>query len=206
MKIITISREFGSGGRELGKRLADQLEFAYYDREIITEIAGKNELDEGYVTSILERGISHKFPVTFGRTFSYSAAAQQNATKLLVAQQRIIKELAAQGNCVIVGRSANIILHEYNPLNLFVYADMNSKIQRCRDRATEGEILNDNELRKKIKQVDAGRARYHELLTNLKWGAKEGYHLCINTTNLQIKELTPFVANYVNYRFGGDIK
>ena len=72
MKIITISREFGSGGREVGKRLADELGFAYYDREIIAAVAKNSELDEGYVEKILETGIPRTFPFSFGRSFAFS--------------------------------------------------------------------------------------------------------------------------------------
>ena len=207
MKIITISREFGSGGRELGKRLADILGYAYYDREIIAAIAENKELDEGYVENVLEKGLLNSYPLKYGRTFSSaSVMAQKNMTKILVEQQKIIKDIALKGNCIIVGRSANVILREYTPLNLFVYADMESKIERCRKYADEEEKLNEKELIRKIKQVDKGRARHHELLTNMRWGNKEGYDLCINTTALEIKELAPVIAEYAKYRLGGNEK
>jgi len=202
MNIITISREFGSGGRELGKRLADELGFAYYDREIITEIAKKSEMDEDYIENILENGFTQNFPLSFARTFAYTSAIQPNATQLLVAQHQIIKEIANKENCIIVGRNANIILKEHNPLNLFVYADLDSKIQRCREKAPEQQ-LSDTDLQKQIKQVDNLRAKQQAFLTNAKWGEKEGYHLCINTSNLNIKELTPKIADYARFWFGG---
>lgn len=207
MKIITISREFGSGGREFGKRLADILGYAYYDREIINAIAENKELNEGYIEKILENGLLNSYPLKFGRTFSYGTAmAQNNMTKILVEQQKVIKDIASKSNCIIVGRSANIILRKYNPLNLFVYADMKSKIERCRKYGDDKEILSEKELIKKIKQVDKGRARHQELLTDIKWGNKEGYDLCINTTGLEIKELAPVIAEYAKYRLGGNYK
>ncbi len=205
MKIITISREFGSGGRELGKRLADILGYAYYDREIISTIAENKKMDEGYVEKILEKGLLNNYPLKYGRTFSSaSVMAQRNMTKILVEQQKIIKEIAANENCIIVGRSSNVILREYAPLNLFVYADMQSKIDRCLKYGNDKEILTEKELIKKIKQVDKGRARHQELLTDMKWGNKEGYDLCINTTDLEIKELAPVIAQYAKYRLGGN--
>ncbi len=205
MNIITISREFGSGGRELGKRLADTLGFAYYDREIITAVAQKSEFDEQYIERTLESELFRSYPVSFGRTFSCPASTWQNTTKILVAQQQIVKELAAKDNCVIVGRGADIILRKEHPFKLFVYADMPSKIQRCLKRAKPGEQLTERELQKKIKQVDAERIKFHELLSNLKWGDKQGYHLCINTTGISLKELTPYVAAYINHWMGGPI-
>ncbi len=207
MKIITISREFGSGGRELGKRLADILGYAYYDREIISAIAENKKLDESYVEKILEKGLLNNYPLKYGRTFSNtSVMPQHNMTKILVEQQKIIKEIAAKENCIIVGRSSNIILKEYAPLNLFVYADMKYKVHRCRKYADDKEILNEKELIKKIKQVDKARSRHQELLTDKKWGNKEGYDLCINTTNLEIKELALVIAEYAKYRLGGNYK
>lgn len=207
MSIITISREFGSGGREIGKRLAEILGYAYYDREIISIIAENKDMDEDYVENILENRLLKIYPVKYGRTFSSaSVMVQQNMTKILVEQQKIIKNIALKGNCIIVGRSANVILREYEPLNLFVYADMKSKIERCRKYADEEEKMSEKELIRKIKQVDKGRERHHELFTNMKWGNKEGYDLCINTTGLEIKELTPVIAEYIKYRLGGNEK
>ena len=192
MRIITISREFGSGGRELGKRLADALGFAYYDREIVSSIAEKCNLDEGYVENVLRKGLTINVPVTFGHTFYfYSDPTSENELKVLNMQQQIIKELAQRGDCVMVGRSSGIILEKYNPLRLFVYADMEWKVKRCRERASAEEHLTDRELEKKIRQIDAGRARHQKLLTDRKWGAPEGYDLCINTTDLEIKKIIP---------------
>ena len=74
MRIITIGREFGSGGRELGKRLADALGYAYYDREILTAIAQKSNMDEGYVSKMMEQGLFNSIPITFGQTFHYTAS------------------------------------------------------------------------------------------------------------------------------------
>ena len=192
MRIITISREFGSGGRELGKRLADALGFAYYDREIVSSIAEKCNLDEGYVENVLRKGLTINVPVTFGHTFYfYSDPTSENELKVLNTQQQIIKELALRGDCVMVGRSSGIILEKYNPLRLFVYADMEWKVKRCRERASAEEHLTDRELEKKIRQIDAGRARHQKLLTDRKWGDRAGYDLCINTTNLEIKKIIP---------------
>lgn len=195
-KIITISREFGSGGRELGKRLAEELGIAYYDREIITAISEKSGLAEKYVADILEKSVRTYYPITFGRTFSYLPSLNDNQTKVMVVQQQIIKELAAKGDCVIVGRCADIILSGYQPLKLFVYADMESKIKRCRSRETEEEHFSDSHIVKQIKQIDRNRARQEELLSNCRWGAKEAYHLCINTSGMKIKSLLPTLTCY----------
>lgn len=203
-KIITISREFGSGGREVGKRLADELGFEYYDREILEQVAKESQLDEAYVENMLSGKFSVSLPVTFGRTFIYTDVVQQNMTNLLITEQKIIKSLAEKGkDMVIVGRSADVILKEYNPLNIFVYASMEAKIKRCRWRAPRNEELTDKELAKKIKQVDAGRKKQRKLITDSEWGAPENYHLCLNTTGVNIKDLiiplTAFAKRYFNF-------
>ena len=196
MSIITISREFGSGGREVGKRLADAMGYAYYDREIVTAIAQKTQMDEGYVASALEGGLFRGIPIHFGRTFSYSTTLMTNTANLFVEQHKIIRELAAKGNCIIVGRAADAILEEYHPFNLFVYADLEAKVRRCQQRATEGEKLTERELIRRIKKIDAERARYHEMFSDTRWGRKESYHLCVNTTGVEIKALVPVIAQY----------
>ena len=197
MGIITISREFGSGGREIGKRLADALGYAYYDREIVTAIAEKHCLDENYVSYALDGGMFRNIPVHFGRTFSYSPTLVSNETKLFAEQNKLLKEIAAQGNCVIVGRAADVILREFHPFNLFVYADMPAKVQRCQERAEESEHLSAKQMERKIKRIDADRKRYHGMISDVPWGDKRGYHLCVNTTDRQIKDLIPLLAQYI---------
>ena len=201
MGIITISREFGSGGRELGKRLADELGYAYYDKEIVAAIAEKHQLDEHYVSYALEGGSFRNFPVHFGRTFSYTPALMASETHLFAEQNRLLREFAAAGNCVVVGRAADVILREYSPFNLFVYADMPSKIKRCQERAQDDEHLSAREMEKRIKRIDADRKRYHGLISEIPWGDRRGYHLCVNTTDREIKALVPAVAQYVRIWF-----
>ena len=147
MKIITISREFGSGGRELGKRLADALGIPCYDHEIIEMIAKENGFDERYVATVSEKSIEAAYPMTIGHRFAVPPLqVMDQPIRVATAQRQIIENFAKQSDCVIVGRSADVILEEMNPLNIFVYADMPSRLQRCKDRAPEGENLTDKEL------------------------------------------------------------
>lgn len=199
-RIITISREFGSGGRELGKRLADELGIAYYDREIIAEIAKETGLSEQYIQNISEKGI-YSQPIHFGKTFASFGGVQSNQTEILVKQQKILKKIAEAGDCVIVGRGADVILKEYNPMNIFVYADMKSKINRCRIKSTEDKELSDKELENKIIQIDKNRKNFHDIISSLEWGNKENYHLCINTSGLEIKDISSLLAKYIKNWF-----
>ena len=198
MHIITISREFGSGGRELGKRLAEALGYAYYDREILTMLAERTDLDEAYLAHTLEESApSALFPITIGQTFSVLPNYQaEYSTQLLQKQTALIKELATKSDCVIVGRNADIILREQDPLRLFVHADMEARIARCRRREVSGEDFTDKEYEKKIRQVDKNRAKTHGILATYDWGDRRGYDLCINTTHVTVRDIIPALAAY----------
>ena len=111
-------------------------------------------------------------------------------------QTTLIKEIAAKGDCVIVGRAADSILEEYDPFRIFVYADEVSKLARCRERAEEGENLTDREIVRAMKRIDKARAEFHNIISEYRWGEKEGYDLCVNTTGLVIKQIIPALADY----------
>ena len=202
MRIITVSREFGSGGRELGKRIADHMGIAYFDREIITQVAERSQTDEGYVEAVLDRGLFRDIHITFGHSISSMTTVSHTTSKIIAEQQKLISELAETQDCVIVGRNADIILREKDPLKLFVYSDMRSKIERCRDRAPEGENLTDKEMERMIKRINRSRAKTHAYLSNIPWGAKEGYHLCVNTSDTDIKAMSKLLAEYAESWFG----
>lgn len=193
--IITIGREFSSGGRELGRRLAETLGIEYYDKEIIDQIVEKTELSEEYVKSVLEHRPHHLMPITTGHSFSYvnSHAIHQEQT-IYAAQSRIIKEMAEKSSCVIIGRCADYILKEYNPYRIFVYADMKSKIERCRKKGGEGAELSDAKLKRYIRKIDKERANYYSFYTGNIWGDKFNYDMCINTTDTDIKTIVPIIA------------
>ena len=194
-KIITIGREFGSGGRELGRRMSEILGYAYYDQEIITEISKRTSLSEQYVQTIVEHRPTFSFPIHIGRSF-YAASSPVLEQTMNVYQQQasIVLEMAAESDCIIVGRCADYILRDYKPLRIFVYADMESKIRRCREKGPEDEHLSDKELRQKISGIDKKRAKYYELYTGRTWGDKLNYDLCVNTTQGRIKEMAAVIA------------
>lgn len=189
-RIITIGREFGSGGREVGKRLAEQLGIAYYDHEIVTEIAKKTKLAEAYVQGVLETNPAQFFPIHIGRTFYPAASPIWDQNNNIYAEQcTILREMAAKSDCVIVGRCADYILRDMKPFRLFVYASMEYKMARCRAKADAEEKLSDRELRQHIQSIDKNRARYYQFCTGQTWGDKLNYDLCVNTTNTPIKDV-----------------
>ena len=204
-RIITISREFCSGGRELGKRLADALGIPCYDHEIIQMIAKENGFDERYVANMSEKSIEAAYPLTIGHRFSMPPVpVMEQPIRVAVAQREILESFARKGDCVIVGRCADVILKEYHPLSIFVYANMDAKIARCQERAPEGENLTRKELERRIRQVEKGRRQFREMYSEVKWGDKEAYDLCINTSGREIKKLIPALVELVNCWFAAE--
>lgn len=202
MRIITISREFGSGGRELGKRLADLTGFDYYDSEIISAVARNSGMDARYVEAALADHGWQNYPITFRGTFGSAAYVQSSKIHLLLEQKKVIERIASMGkNCVIVGRNADVILQAYRPFNLFVCADVPSKVQRCVERAPEGERLSEKELISKMKQIDKNRAQTRALIGGAAWGERDAYHLTVNTSGWEIKALVPAVADFAERWF-----
>ena len=175
-KIITISREFGSGGREIGRRLAEAMKIAYYDQEIVAALIKRTKKAEEYVHYMEKERPLPLLPITTARTFGLP-------TNYAVTEK---------SDCVIVGRCADYVLRDMKPIRLFIYADMEYKIARCKAKGDDVENLSDPELRKKILSVDKKRSRYYQFYTNQVWGKKEHYDLCINTSRYaQIKEIIP---------------
>ena len=196
--VITIGREFGSGGRELGRLLAETLGIEYYDKEIITEIAKNTELSEQYVKQIVEKNPHDLFPITVAHTFSYiDTQAIQQKQMVFMEQEKVIKKMAETSDCVIVGRCADYILQGFKPFRIFVYADMDSKVEGCLDRSEKAEEMSRKKLIKKIKTIEKNRARYYNYYTGGKWGDILNYDICINTTNVNIADLVPHIAKMV---------
>ena len=195
--IITISRKFGSGGREVGKRLADELGYAYYDKELVSEIAKNTALNEDYVNSVLEKGGYTNFAFSFAHTMPVLSPVSDCATDVLVEQQKVIKAIGQKGNCVIVGRCADVILADLNPVKIFVYSDEASVIRRCRERAQEGEDVSDKRILKNAKAIDKARGKLCDLISPRPWGHKECYDLMLNTSGIEIKEIIPALAKMV---------
>ena len=197
-KVITIGREFGSGGRELGRRLAEELGYAYYDHEVITEIVKQTSFSEEYIKEILEEKPQTYFPIKIGVTFSlendYTIKQMQD---IFAAQSDVIREMALKSNCVIVGRCADYILENVEGIQLFkifVYSSMEAKLKRCFERAPEGENLTEKEMRKQIQKVDKSRASYYSNYTLRKWGDKQYFDFCVNTSGVDIEAMVPHFA------------
>ncbi len=202
-RIITISREFGSGGRELGKRLADALGIPCYDHQIIEMVAQKHGVTKDYVSHLSETDMRTFYPTTIGRGFVAPNYALQQSIDINQAHNQIMRELAESGDCVIVGRCADVVLGDLSPFCILVYADMESKLRRCMAHRHGDEHLTERQMLRKIRQIGKRRRAYRLSATGKKWGHKESYHLCVNTSGKEIKSLIPGLVAYVNAWFEG---
>lgn len=198
MRIITISREFGSGGRELGKHLADSLGFDYYDREIISMIAENYGFDEKYVERTLDSRAWHTIPISYRCSFSIPSVMQPALqTGLLLEQRQVIEKIAQQGkDCVIVGRNADVILESFQPFRVFVFADWESRVRRCLKNASESEGLSQKEIEKNMRHIDKNRAYNREIISDSRWGDPHSYDLLLNTTDRDLSQLAPLLAEF----------
>ena len=189
-RVITISREFGSGGRTIGKKTAERLGIPCYDAEILQEM----EKETGFAADYVKEAGEYAPGSFLSSAFSNRVFGPTNEDILWEHQYKVITNLAAKGPCVIVGRCADYILRESKPARLFVYADMDSRVRRCMERSPAAEKLTDREIRRQIQRLDKNRADYYEYYTDSKWGDMNNYDLCVNTAGQDIKELARRLA------------
>lgn len=203
-KIITIGREFGSGGRELGQRLAEKLGIAYYDGEIIRAIAERSALAEDYVKQVVEKSIKTYYPITVANTFSAAFNSGDSIyainRSIYAAQTEILNEMAEKSDCVIVGRCSGHVLEAYHPFRVFVYAPIEARIARCRAKGEDGEGLSDRELEKKIRAVDKSRGQYFRFYTGRNWLDFTNYDVCINTAGVELDAAAEALSMLVKNR------
>ncbi len=196
MNVITIGREFGSGGRELGKLIAEILGYDYYDKEIISlmsEIKQEKTLTQELFSTPMITSMQCSY-----HTFSSPLYFTPHNTEFFTKQRKVIEEIAKRGkNFVIIGRNADVILREYKPFNIFVTAQIEDKIDRCMERMSQHEQLNRKQMRKKINKIDKARERARYLITERNWGHKHSYHVIVNTTGWNLKALAPSIAQMI---------
>ncbi|MCR5294047.1 MAG: cytidylate kinase-like family protein [Lachnospiraceae bacterium] len=200
MRIITISRQFGSGGRELGERLANQLGWDYYDKEIIETLAEKHDLDEEFIRDVLSRHGWHHIRLTYSHSFSQLMVNPSFHTQVLLLQSQIIREIAEAGNdCVIVGRDADVILHDKMPFRLLVCADREARLKRCmayEDKKAPEERLSEKTVLKNITRIDKNRMRTREILTGKSRSDHSAFDLIVNSSGRNPEKLATALADF----------
>lgn len=198
-KVITISRQYGSGGREIGEKLAKELNVPFYDSELITRAAKES----GFAESAFER-VEDKAT----NSLLYSIAMGMNAygnqelgfthlsldDRIYLAQADTIRKIANEGPCVIVGRCADYVLKDRKDVvNIFVWADIKERVKR----ATTVYDLPVNKAEENIIKIDKRRANYYNYHANEKWGRAENYHLSIRSDYLGIDNAVECIKMFV---------
>lgn len=206
MRIITISRQFGSGGRELGERLARKLGWDYYDKEIIETLAERHDMDAAFVREVLSRHGWHHVQLTYRHSFSQLMVDSSMRTQVLLRESEIIREIAEAGHdCVIVGRDADVILQEYAPFRLLICADMDSRLARCmkhEGRKAPADRLSEKEVLKNIRRIDKMRTRTREILTGKNSSDHSMFDLIVNASGRDLEKLSAALADFSLKWFG----
>ncbi len=201
-RIITVGRQYGSGGREIGKKIADQLGIPFYDKELVEMAAKKSnisneavkEIDERATNSLLYSIVTGSFGMKgLNAPLFYEMPMND---KFFIAQSEVIKEVAHQGDCVIVGRCADYVLeHEekVDVLSLFLYASLDFRTLRVASDLN----LTVHHAKDYIQKTDKQRRTYYDYYTSREWGKMSNYDLCINTEKIGIDKTAELVVRYL---------
>ena len=182
--VITISREYGSGGRFVGQLLAEQLDIPFYDKEIISLAAKESGLSASYVKNVDE-------------TKSSASYANNNDDRIFIAEKKVIKDIAKKSSCVIVGRCADYILkNNKNTIKIFLYSDDESKV----NRAVKYYGLDKNKALNKIKKINKERAKHYKFYTNREWMNLSNYDFLFNVDKYGINKTVENIINVINSR------
>ncbi len=197
-KIITIGRELGSGGRTIGKMVANRLGIPYYDRELIDKAAENSGLATQYIESSEQR-ITNSFlyNLAMGTSYGYGILKDANrqtlplSEQIYEAQREAITKFADQGKCVIVGRCADQILADREDIfRVFIYADMDKRIERG---IQEYGMAKQTAL-KEIKKSDKERSRHYNVFTDKTWGDRHNYDLMLNSSKLDYENCAKIIC------------
>ena len=198
-KIITIGRELGSGGRTIGKMVANRLGIPYYDRELIDKAAENSGLATQYVESSEQR-ITNSFLYNLAMGTSYGYGILQNANRqtlplseqIYEAQREVVTKFANQGRCVIVGRCADQILADREEVfRVFIYADMDKRIER----GIQEYGMAKQTAWKEIEKSDKERSRHYNVFTDKTWGDRHNYDLLLNSSKLDYENCVKVICS-----------
>ncbi len=184
--VITIGRQFGSGGRQIGTKLGERLGIPVYDKEILARAAKESGMSEAVIQTYDEKPRSLLFtaatdPYAFGMMSAGVDESVEN--RALNASMRAIWKMEKEGPCVIIGRGADYFLkNQENALKVFVYAPLEERIQEVMRR----EELSEDKAKKMIAQIDKKRAAFYNFYTMKRWGAMESYDICLNSARYGI--------------------
>ena len=198
--IVTIDREYGSGGHDIGEKLAKRLGIKFYDDELINIAAKEMGFHEEYVRNNEEKIPTFSVGTLFGGFDPMQTFPQDN---IQAAEFDLIRKLASEESCVIVGRAADYILQKTKHVSVFIFAPVEDRIARVKkNNAVYGktfvdELKTDADYEKQVKFADKQRRRYYEFYTDNKWGARDSYDLLINAHRSGIDGAVDIIETYI---------
>ncbi len=200
-RIVTITRQYGSGGHEIGELLAEKLGIGFYDKELISIAAKESGISpEVFEAADEKAGNSLLYSLSvglynYGNGFSSSMGDLPVNDQLYILQHKIIKEKSESENFVVVGRCADYVLKDKeNVVKIYIYADLESRI----NRAVERKDIEPARAKQAVLKADKNRANYYSFYSGQKWGQVDNYDLCINTTNLSAELAAELIIDYIN--------
>ena len=180
--VVTISREYGSGGRYVGKLLAEKLGINFYDKEVITLASKSSGLNEGYIEESEQKLVNAKFE-------------NNNDDRIFIAEEKVIKKLVKENSCVIVGRCADYILKDQkNVIKIFLYSDDKHKV----DRAVKYYNLKRDSALREINKINKLRAKHYKYYTDRDWYDYSNYDLAINVDVLGVSKTADLIKDYIS--------
>lgn len=204
--VVTIGRQFGSGGRELGRKLAERLGIKYYDKELLSEAARRAGVSQEFFEKKDERFpsfVNGLFAFAFGYHNMNSYAAGTNSISdenLYRAQSDFIRSLSDEGSCVIVGRTADYILRDFPGLvSIFVHAPEEVCARRIMERSPEP--VTEEKAKQKAARINKLRANYYNFYTDRQWGHASTYHLSVDTSVMAMDDIVELICTYIKRRF-----
>lgn len=195
--IVTIDREYGSGGHEIAKKLSKVLGFKFYDEEIIINAAKKTGLSEDYVRDMDEKAPDMDLSSLFNGALDFMPSSPLD--RIQHEELRLIKEFA-NDNSVIVGRAADYVLDEFPHVSIFLFAPIEDRIDRklkILSSENPAQTVDRDDMYKKVKQMDKQRRKYYEFYTDNKWGHRDNYDIVINTSKTGINGAVKIIETYI---------
>jgi len=202
--IVTIGREYGSGGHEIGKRLAAAYGIKFYDQELIDLAVEKTGYHAEYVKNNEEKSPDFATGALFSGIEFYQPSPYD---KIQAEEYKLIREIAENESCVIVGRAADYILRDVQKCSIFVFAPLEDRIKRKMALLSPEEAadMTEAKMEKEVKQKDKQRKKFYEYYTDMKWGARDAYDLLINTEKTGIDGAVKIIKTYIDECRGADI-
>ena len=195
--IVTIGREYGSGGHEVAKRLAASYGIKLYDDEFARLAVNKTGFHEDYIKSNEEKSPDFATGALFSGIEFYQPSPYD---KIQAEEYKLIREIAERESCVIVGRAADYILRDMRKCSIFLFAPLDDRVRRKMALLTPEEALSMSEVKmeKKVRQMDRQRRKFYEYYTDAKWGARDSYDLLINTSQSGIDGAVKIIRTYID--------